>query len=265
MPFYFPLLFLSCLLLPSSFFLPLTRKTTNTQQMADLEVSNDALLAQILYEEEQLRYEEDLRCMNDAQIATMVNQIDLQKIYYEPLKKLQTTPLRSMTIEEQAAYYYLHGSKKYKDIGEENDFYVIASKKGPKPIPFRLADKKKDEEYAIVLTEDNSKVICEFLDRKKRLCRKSIFFVSNFHHVDRGDGVIVRLRGESGKLVFKYTNPQWVKVFESGQLAKMDGLNKLPHELLAHVIAELKNTNRYWFKSLLQVNTVFRDIVKFLL
>jgi len=235
--------------------------------LLDKEALNDALLAQMLYEEELQSVQ---RCINDEQIATMVNQADLQRTYYEPLKKLHSTSLKSMTMEEQAAYYYLHGSEKYKDIGEENDFYLDSTKKPPKAIAFRFADKKKGEEYGIVVSENSSKVICECLDRQRKLCRKSLFFVSNFHHVDRGDAVIIQIRGDTTRLVFKYTNAQWTKIFESGQLTKINGLNKMPHEVLAIMLAQLKTLpdlkwDKNWFKKLRLVNSVFNDLVKRLL
>jgi len=85
--------------------------------------------------------------------------------------------------------------------------------------------------------------------------------------MDRGDAVIIQTRGDTARLVFKYTNAQWTKVFESGQLAKINGLNKMPHEVLAIMLAQLKTQpwNSTWFKKLRLVNSVFNDLVKRLL
>lgn len=58
-----------------------------------------------------------------------------------------------MTAEESTQYYHLHGKKKYKDIGEDNDYYVTPKTKSAKSL-YEYRFKKKGMSF-ILLSQCN--------------------------------------------------------------------------------------------------------------
>eukprot|EP00026_Physarum_polycephalum_P014273 Phypoly_transcript_14766.p1 GENE.Phypoly_transcript_14766~~Phypoly_transcript_14766.p1 ORF type:complete len:229 (+),score=26.13 Phypoly_transcript_14766:83-769(+) len=222
-----------------------------------MDVINDALIAQQLYEEE-------LRCINDEHIAEMYHSQDQQDMY-EKLRKLQitNTSYKAMTIEENAAYYNIRGRQKYYEVDDTVADFHVPKQKSKTSYEFRF--KNKDEEYAIVTQTEGLKrnVMCKCLDGKTRLCYRPREFDACFKNVYKGDGVLIQVRdGEQGKLVLKYSSAFWSRLHASGQLTRLDGFHKLPHEVVLYLLQTRFDHSTSWFNTLQLVNSVFRDIVK---
>lgn len=81
--------------------------------------------------------------------------------------------------------------------------------------------------------------------------------------------MLVKVGDRATKLLLKYTSYQWTKIYESGNLHQLDGLNKMPPEVLEYVLSFLLpdrkhyafSYNREYFSSLQKVNSAFREIV----